>query len=579
MSQTLKLLLLPSTALAVATFLTLLVAAFALGTVPTHAQSTVGLYDVFEQSVTNSKSYSNPFDFRVIELKTKFTSPSGKTYDYFGFHDGNGQGGQSGNVWEFRFMPDEVGTWNYTYSWSDGTAGGSGSFSVVDTGLPGPLRIASDNTWFFETARGEPFHARGFDMSELPPNAPTRKLLSDVGWIKGLLKSKVIDRKYNLVMWAGAYNRRQNWDWTWKGSWWENTSETKRFNIAVWREMENLMHYMKDNKVYAFDWIGMFGQGDQYAYSDMQVFLRYWVARHGAFYNYFGWSPTWEWSEVMKASAFDQIMTYVQSIDPWNRPLSIHDCSQSVYDNWLDFSLRQNQSRTVFQGNSRQRGQKLLSCDATGGVHDRFVNKPIIGSEDIWEIPGGRWNQPRNGDEVRRGAWGIQMAGIMPIYSELFISSMKGEGEDDVRRMFDFFYTHTNYRKYKQLNNLVSSSERQIASGIQGQEYLVYDENGGSISIDLSGASGSLNVLWFNPADGTKKESGTVEGGARRTLSSPFSGDTVLLMKKGSTSGNTNTGNTGNTTGVACHLLDLGEYEGIRMVKPREFLDLLQRRP
>ena len=36
----------------------------------------VGLYDVFEFQTINSKTYSNSFDFQVIELQATFTSPS-----------------------------------------------------------------------------------------------------------------------------------------------------------------------------------------------------------------------------------------------------------------------------------------------------------------------------------------------------------------------------------------------------------------------------------------------------------------------------------------------------------------------
>ena len=80
-----------------------------------------------------------------------------------------------------------------------------------------------------------------------------------------------------------------------------------------------------------------------------------------------------------------------------------------------------------------------------------------------------------------------------------------------------------------------SKSSRQVASGKQGLEYLVYDENGGSITINLSGAgsSNSFDVLWFNPTSGSTKNGGTVKGGASRTLQSPYSGDTVLLLTKG----------------------------------------------
>jgi len=125
---------------------------------PDDARAQVNLYGVFETQVTNGKTYSNPFDFNVIELQAAFTSPSGATKSFFGFYDGDGAGGQTGNVWKLRFMPDEVGTWTYSYSWTDGSPGGTGSFTVIDSGLGGPLKVAADNSWYFQNARGNPFH-------------------------------------------------------------------------------------------------------------------------------------------------------------------------------------------------------------------------------------------------------------------------------------------------------------------------------------------------------------------------------------------------------------------------------------
>jgi Putative collagen-binding domain of a collagenase len=79
---------------------------------------------------------------------------------------------------------------------------------------------------------------------------------------------------------------------------------------------------------------------------------------------------------------------------------------------------------------------------------------------------------------------------------------------------------------------LVSSLGRQIASGIPGHEYLVYDENGGSITLDLSGVlpTADFSVLWFDPETGFEQNGGRVAGGAFRTLNSPFAGDSVLLL-------------------------------------------------
>ena len=152
-------------------------------------------------TVTNSKSYSNPFDYRVIELRATFTSPSGKKFNYFGFYDGNGKGGQNGDVWKLRFMPDKVGTWKYSYSWTDGTSGGSGSFKVVDTGLPGPLAVASDNAWYFKNARGDRFDFRGYDLHQADTFAPGGDpYTGDRSWFKNIIQNDLVERGYNFTM-------------------------------------------------------------------------------------------------------------------------------------------------------------------------------------------------------------------------------------------------------------------------------------------------------------------------------------------------------------------------------------------
>jgi Domain of unknown function (DUF5060) len=498
----------------------------------------VGLYDFFETQVSNPKSYSNPFDFTVVELQATFTAPSGRTIKFFGFYDGDGKGGQAGNIWKLRFMPDEVGTWTYALTWTDGTPGDTGTVRVIDTGLAGPLKIAADNPWYFMDSRGKPFHWRAYAIETFLMYTATKNFIGEIGeieYFKHLLQTRIIDQGYNFTTWNGLVDRKHLQPDVWgDASWWLNTTDTKKFNIPAWHAWEDALRLAKDNKVYVITFAGMIHQEAQYNVADFKVFLRYWVARFAPFYNFFGWSPTWEWTDIWRASEVNQIMQYVYIIDPWKRLLSVHDCSHTSFSGWLGFSMRQAHSNTLFRGNSRTAGQSQGSCGQPGGIAPAFHNRPIIGSEDIWESTFS--TMPRNATEVRRATWGIMMAGVMPLYSEWTPdpppTGGNGEGEPEVRRLFDFFYSKTRYRQYQQLNHLVSSSARQIASGIPGQEYLVYDEDGGSITIDLSETSppATFSVLWFDPKAGADQSGGTIDGGAYRTLTSPFAGDTVLLL-------------------------------------------------
>lgn len=507
----------------------------------------VGLYDVWETKVTNSKTYSNPFDYTVIELKATFTSPSGAKTNFFGFYDGDGNGGQTGNVWKLRFMPDKVGTWTYTYSWTDGTSGGSGSFTVNDTGLPGPLKVATDNPWYFMDSRGKPFHYRGYGIHGINydnSHVSTRvggSIIDEETRINKVIDQDLVGDGYNFTMVMLEVDRKKKRPDAWGNrSFWINTSDKKRFDLPVWHTWERIIARLAKKKVYTIAFAAMIAQQSEYSFTEFKVFLRHFVARFGGYYNFFGWSSVWEWHDIWSGAEVDQVMDYVHSIDPFKRLLTNHDCSLNSFSSWLDFSMRQTPSRDVFRGNSRQAfwnqfADRKAFCGQSG-IGSKFVNKPIIGSEDHWETPGGQNHNPRNAKEVRRGAWGSLMAGILPLYSEwnIWIGGT-GKGGPDMRRMFDFVYSKTQYRQYKQLNSLVSSSARQIASGKAGLEYLVYDENGGSITINLSGAGGSntFDVLWFNPTSGATQNGGKVNGGASRTLNSPYSGDTVLLLTLG----------------------------------------------
>src|SRR5215510_2267566 len=198
----------------------------------------------------------------------------------------------------------------------------------------------------------------------------------------------------------------------------------------------------------------------------------------------------------------------------------------------MGFSMRQAGWRVndVFGGNCR-------TCGQHGGIEPPFDNMPILASEDIWDAqPNDTWYYPHNPTELRRGAWGALMAGVMPVYSDWLGADMKGNGrgEPEVRRMFDFFYSKTRYRQYQQLNQLVSKPTRQIASGIPGQEYLVYDQDGGSITISLSRVPSTtiFSVLWFDPKTGVERSGESITGEALKTLTSPIPGDTVLLLRR-----------------------------------------------
>ena len=63
-----------------------------------------------------------------------------------------------------------------------------------------------------------------------------------------------------------------------------------------------------------------------------------------------------------------------------------------------------------------------------------------------------------------------------------------------------------------------------------GAEFLVYFPSGGANTVNLSGASGVLNVEWFNPSTGDTISGGTTTGNATKSFTPPFNGDAVLYL-------------------------------------------------
>ena len=93
-------------------------------------------WDTCEISFTASSNYENPF--RDVELTGTFTHhQSGETITVYGFYDG-------GSTWRIRFMPTELGLWEYvTKSTDAGLDGKTGEINCKEpkqSFLHGPLR-------------------------------------------------------------------------------------------------------------------------------------------------------------------------------------------------------------------------------------------------------------------------------------------------------------------------------------------------------------------------------------------------------------------------------------------------------
>jgi hypothetical protein len=207
----------------------------------------VPLWGRFETVLVNSNTYENPFT--DVALSATFTRPDGTTVDFFGFYDGDGSGGQAGNIWKLRFMPDQLGTWSYTSSFSDGTPGASGTFACTAAGAnPGPLRPDPDNPRWFRFADGTRRHLRGYYYLDFWSDF-------DRTWSK-VLSDIVLADDYTLVM-PMSYIRgtttrgemgqsiQRTYAWRTSGS----TVIWDRFDLATWKRLDTRLEWASEHNL------------------------------------------------------------------------------------------------------------------------------------------------------------------------------------------------------------------------------------------------------------------------------------------------------------------------------------------
>jgi hypothetical protein len=487
----------------------------------------VPLWSMFETSFLNDRKYANPFV--DTELEAAFFSPSGKAYNFFGFYDGDGKGGQNGKTWKLRFMCTEVGTWRWSAEFTDSAPGGSGSFQCVRSSLPGPLEVDKKNPHWLQKANGAHFLPRWYYLHEL-------LFTKEDIWQKDI-DSLLVKNGYNMVtvlttqaehLVPNGWNRREYerpFFYPWVKE--DNKVQWNSFNLSSWQKLDRILQYLQARGIYIYFFDGFFPNiSPRFPDNPIKerVYLRYALARIGAYWNVTH-NIAFEFSEFMSTSRLNRIGRYIKEIDPFNLLLSVHDTqdfNELVRDeSWLDFANLQYKAGTAKD-----------AAISNPLVISRFHKKPVAATEVVWEGP-----DKLKADQARRGAWGILTAGGFFLYGEFNLGGTRvgdfslGEAHPFLKIMFDFMESIP-YWTMNPLNELVNNGNFCLAN--PGKEYVVYAEDGGPVSIDLSGATGELQVSWLNPRTGENIPAGKVSGGMKQNFINPAGdrNDWVLHLRR-----------------------------------------------
>jgi len=483
----------------------------------------VGRWDMFELTLVNPRTYANPFT--EVTLDATVIAPSGRDMRVPGFYDGE-------NVWRLRLMPDETGRWRYEARFSDGSRGAVGAFECVPGKIRGPLRVHRKNPLWFEHADGTPFYLRGFHLWWLDAlDEPT------LGKTLDFLHAQ----KFNAVVGphlsdAGPPGRLP----------WERNSagnpDFSRLNLTLWRNLDRSLKAMKDREMVLIPFSifgGTNGVPKIPTWQERDLFLRYWVARWGGFWNA-TFQPTSEWEEGFPEGDILRIGSRLHELDGGRHLVSVHSLKASSEGvqraEWFAY-------HTVQDKLSEWEPMKFTWFVQ---LHRR-VRKPILAHECLWE---GNFYQKEAGldvDNLRKAAWAIALCGGQINYADEVVERgrwMRRENWDKGKtfseRGMALEPRGEFYPPLKTLGDFLQSlpfwrmtphpelSSTGVCLAEAGREYVIYAPTGGKITVDLPHATVSLTARWFNPRAGEFLKPFSVAGGGRQEFLAPDRSDWTL---------------------------------------------------
>jgi hypothetical protein len=494
----------------------------------------VPLNRLFEAIVRNPRAYDDPYT--DIELTTTFTAPSGKETEFWGFYDGDGDGGQSGHLWKFRFSPTEVGPWKYHYAWSDGTPGGEGQFECVQAESgKGVLQPYLQNSHWLAYNGVDPVLLRSYYVGGT--------IVSPVEWAAEKVYRPLIERGYNHVV----FNQMLPVEWVDTDSWldapsvlakylFEDNNPRQKMNLDVWANLEAHIRWLNDRDIGVYVFQGFDGKHkythvswERLADDEKDFFVRYVCSRLAPFANIAGWTYTWE-------TAGDgpelELMALLDKYDPWGH-LRTYE-AQYPKTNHFEHPLYTWAAVENHDLGDTHGAESHHTATLAG-----YADKPVLMLEG-----NGLWKAFWKADEdtIRRAAWAVVTAGgsftwdwtipngSEPAYSYEMMDSIAVTYIDILNHVMlnDLVF----YRMIPRDDLLGAGQPNTYCLAEEGQQYLVWKQDGGEFWIDLP--VGMWHGVWVDTKTNARLEM-TVQRtavGMVKLITPDENTDWALIMKR-----------------------------------------------
>jgi hypothetical protein len=467
---------------------------------------------VLHASAVYDGSGGSPNPFTDVQLTADITAPSGRKVTVEGFFDGDGtggSGGQSGDVFKVRIFADEAGTWSWvTHGNAAGLDGQSGSFSVSGTLAgafgKGPVETDPAHPRAFRYRSGTPVYLLGKYLDRAAPANIrfSHTMLSEERTDAD--RQALLDRhagmglnKINVYL-ANQTDYGSVSTTPWLGT--ADANDKARFDLARWRMYDTWVKTMRDSGFVAQVWFFADGFGST-PDADRQRLIRYGMARLSGSANTVFTLMT-EWQEGWTAAEVESHMNYLQQHNPWDRLASVHglpgDFSFPAAA-WADYiDLQAGVSTAVDHALVHDLGLRNRQMAARPMIQEEFC----MGDETEAE---------------RKMLWAA------------FTSGAAGSGTGAFLKPFSQFVSTVPFERMAPADDLVLTGSAYVLAQ-EGATYVAYLYDGGTVSLDLTGASGTVKVDWFNPRTGGFQAAPDVSGGAARTFAAPGTGDWTLRL-------------------------------------------------
>jgi hypothetical protein len=512
------------------------------------AQSTndVEVYDFVEVTADVSWPHArNPFT--DAEFNGWFESADGKRrWPVEGFCDS-----EDGSISRIRFMPPAVGDYRYSveYRQAGGKQDFRGTFHAVDARRRGPIRIDSQHPWHFVwEGTGEHYFFNGTTAYWLMGWSDDRVIESSIERLHSLKVNRIrvsvaartaefygepvtVSPKWTVFITA--------WPAQMPSDIYHPGFDYTRFQVSYWQKVERALRFARDRDMIISLVLDMADERVHRGDADERRFLRYAIARFGAFSN-----VTWDLGDDLDHYRSDswthRTGTLIEEWDPYHHLATSHPVDSVHQDRtseWLGFTSFQEWSR---QQHSFMLGERIQQ-KRTGRILPQTNEE--YGYEDHYPLwaPGPGSD---SADILRRTAWDIVMAGGYQttgetarrgtnIWPDTGGGWMNGRGDDTMTmlrgyaHMVDFF-TSFDWWKTEPHDELVNNGNYCLAE--PGQIYAVYLPHGGRTIIHL--ADGSFRGTWFNPSTGEKIPLPPASGPVWSSPAAPDNNDWALLLQR-----------------------------------------------